>query len=169
MLYFRKILFRVIFPIIFIGSVSLFSDATEECQEGDCLNPEFRVISAEELSSKLGRDGEEIWLSLLGKVFDVTQGYSYYGPNEGYSFFAGKDATPTFASGKFNDEGLKADIRTFGADELGAIKEWSTFYEDHETYKFVGFLHGDYYDGEGKPTLLLDEINEKAADSRGGR
>jgi len=155
----RNLLHIVIIFFLFSAFSTRLSFA-EKCQEENCVNPDLRLVSAEELSSKLSNP---IWLSILGQVFDVTTGRSFYGPGEGYSFFAGKDASQTYITGQFNDEGLKKDIKTLNPEELAGIDEWMKFYEDHETYNFVGLLQGDFYDSEGNPTPLLDDINKKIA------
>ena len=41
------------------------------------------------------------------------------------------------------------------------MEEWRAFYEDHETYVFVGNLDGDFYDSKGHPTQYLNDIREK--------
>lgn len=142
----------------------MWSNTTEKCGRADCFNSdEVVVVSAQDLASKIGQDDGPIWLSFFGQIYDVTSGRDFYGPDGGYNFFAGKDASPTFHSGEFNDEGLKVDIRTFSPQELQSLETWQKFYDDHETYKFVGLLEGIYYDAEGKPTPLLNEITEKIA------
>ncbi len=49
--------------------------------------------------------------------------------------------------------------------EIKAMVEWQTFYEDHESYKFVGVLEGDFYDSEGRPTQYLTDILAKSKES----
>ena len=34
--------------------------------------------------------GGDIYLAIMGRVFDVTRGRDFYGPGGGYSFFSGK-------------------------------------------------------------------------------
>jgi len=120
-----------------------------------------RVISSEELASKTGEYDGLIWISLLGRVYDVTSGRDFYGLGNTYNFFAGKDASATFFTGEFNDEGLKADMRLFSPKELQSLEGWQIFYTEHERYNFVALLKGDYYDGKGNPTPLLNEITQK--------
>mmetsp|Transcript_5143 Transcript_5143/g.5989 ORF Transcript_5143/g.5989 Transcript_5143/m.5989 type:complete len:229 (-) Transcript_5143:294-980(-) len=141
-----------------------WSNSAEECKHEDCLKAnQARVISAEELASKTGKDDGPIWLSLLGQVYDVTSGRDFYGPDRSYNFFAGKDASPTFFTGEFNDEGLKADMRSFSPKELLSLEGWIKFYVEHDRYNYVALLKGDYYDAKGNPTSLLNEITQKIA------
>lgn len=50
-----------------------------------------RIFTKEELAKYKGEDGGDIYLALMGKVFDVTRGRDYYGPGGGYAFFSGKE------------------------------------------------------------------------------
>jgi hypothetical protein len=50
----------------------------------DDLPPE-RLFKKEELAASPDR----IYLAILGRVYDVTEGKAHYGPGGGYEFFAG--------------------------------------------------------------------------------
>ena len=51
---------------------------------------------------KTGDDGgTELWLSILGEVYDVSEGTEYYAPGKSYGAFAGRDASVPFVTGKF--------------------------------------------------------------------
>ena len=114
------------------------------------------------LFSKTGQDGGEIWLAIMGEVYDVSAGSEYYGHGSGgYSFFAGKDASVSFVSGKFNEEGLRKNFDELEVSEIRGIESWRLFYKQHETYKFKGLLVGELYDFEGKPTPVLNRMQEK--------
>ena len=113
--------------------------------------------------SKTGKDGEDIWLSVLGEVFDVTSGRDYYAEGSGYSVFAGRDASPSFTTGNFTSEGAQQDLDELTAAQLSGVDGWRKFYADHETYKKVGVLCCDYYDKDGKPTDKLTTVWERLA------
>lgn len=49
----------------------------------------LRIFSKEELAEYKGQNGGDIYLALMGKVFDVSGGRDFYGPGGGYSFFSG--------------------------------------------------------------------------------
>ncbi|CAG0915189.1 unnamed protein product [Notodromas monacha] len=55
----------------------------------DDLQPE-RIFKSEQLSNPT--DGK-IFLAILGRVYDVTDGKDHYGPGGGYAFFAGEVAS----------------------------------------------------------------------------
>ena len=119
--------------------------------------PKFRYV---------GENDKPIYLSCLGEVYDVTSGHDFYGKGEGYSFFAGRDATISFFTGDFTEAALEKEesILDYSVKEIKSMVEWRKFYEDHETYKFVGVLDGDYYDSEGKATQYLKDIVAKIAE-----
>ena len=94
-------------------------------------------------------------------MYDVTDGRDFYGEGTGYNFFTGKDASPSFVTGKFNDEGLKDSLDHMSLTELGGVVSWRDFYRSHDKYKFIGLLEGVYFDEDGKPT-----IHKKIADGR---
>ena len=48
-----------------------------------------------------GPSSPGLYLALLGVVYDVARGAEYYGPGGGYSFFAGRDASRAYVTGKF--------------------------------------------------------------------
>lgn len=64
-------------------------------------------LEASELAKYSGKDeSKPILLAIQGRLYDVTRGKSYYGPNGGYHIFAGRDASRSFVTGCFdvNDE-----------------------------------------------------------------
>lgn len=113
--------------------------------------------------SKTGKDGGDVWLSVLGEVFDVTSGRDYYAEGTGYSVFAGRDASPSFTTGNFTAAGAEQDLEELTAAQLSGVDGWRKFYADHETYKKVGVLCCDYYGKDGKPTDKLTKVRERLA------
>lgn len=52
--------------------------------------PPLLVLRPDELSKYSGLDGSPgMYLSILGKVYDVIEGAKHYGPGSSYSFFVG--------------------------------------------------------------------------------
>mmetsp|Transcript_25163 Transcript_25163/g.29127 ORF Transcript_25163/g.29127 Transcript_25163/m.29127 type:complete len:190 (-) Transcript_25163:159-728(-) len=124
-----------------------------------------RIFSAEELSKYKGEDKESlIYLSVLGEVYDVTSGREFYEQGQGYSYFAGRDATVSFFTGEYKEEDNKGKrVMDYKPEEILSMSGWREFYEKHETYRFLGILEGEYYDNEGKPTPYLEEIRSTVA------
>lgn len=64
------------------------------------MNPYFKadcgskrdiiLFTNEELSRCNGEDNQELYLAILGVVYDVTKGKKHYGPGESYHAFIGK-------------------------------------------------------------------------------
>lgn len=55
--------------------------------------PTENVLTKEELKSYNGVEKPELFLSILGNVFDVTRASKHYGPNQQYNVFVGKFIT----------------------------------------------------------------------------
>merc|ERR1712157_689261 len=107
-------------------------------------------------STKTGENNSSIWLSVMGQIYDVTKGEKHYGKGKSYAFFAGKDASASFVTGKFNKDGLKRDLTNVTKKEIMGIEDWRKFYAEEEKYPFVGVLtDGRFYDEDGNPTYLL--------------
>lgn len=123
-----------------------------------------RLISKEELATKKGEDGSEIWLSLLGEVFDVTTGSSYYGQGRSYGAFAGTDCSVCFITGIFSTEEAEKSIDVLETKQLFGLIDWYKFYATHESYRFVGLLVDPrFYDDQGEPTESMLKTRERAA------
>lgn len=59
-----------------------------------------RLFRKEELKKYNGVDKPELYIGLLGNVFDVTKGAKFYGPGEGYHAFVGQDLVWFMVSGE---------------------------------------------------------------------
>ncbi|VDK49858.1 unnamed protein product [Anisakis simplex] len=115
------------------------------------------VFSREQLALFDGsRPSKDVYLALLGRVYNVQRGHKHYAPGGGYHFFAGKDATRAFVTGDFSDEGLTDDVSGLSHQDILGIKEWSNFYE--KEYELIGLLQGTYYDSHGQATQRLREV-----------
>ncbi|CAB9506095.1 Neuferricin homolog [Seminavis robusta] len=136
----------------------------QRCADGDDSETcKVRVVTVEELSTKNGEDGgKELWLSLLGKVYDVSNGPQYYAPKSGYHIFAGRDGTIPFITGNFTDEECAKHTDELTAAQLYSIdREWANFYAKEEKYPFVGFLCCRFYDEQGQPTEETQRVWER--------
>lgn len=115
-----------------------------------------RLFTVEELAAF---NGDQLYLAILGSVFDVTKGARHYEPGGGYHGFIGRDASKAFITGDFTEEGLTDDISTLTLSDLGALNDWLKFY--HKDYEYKGKLIGKFYDEKGQNTAYLNEILEK--------
>ena len=48
-----------------------------------------KLFTENDLKKNRGENGGDVYLSILGQVFDVTKGRKHYGPGGGYHFFTG--------------------------------------------------------------------------------
>lgn len=119
------------------------------------------IVSHEELAQYKGlEEGDTIWLSILGKVFDVTTAPKFYAVLGDYKLYSGKDASPAFGFfGKDKAEGINLNIEDLDDEKLMKINHWAEFYEDHDDYVYKGILAGSqYFDEEGSETPLRKDI-----------
>ncbi|GLT67647.1 hypothetical protein SLA2020_399390 [Shorea laevis] len=62
-------------------------------------------VTPQQLSQYNGTDpSKPIYVAVKGRIFDVTNGKSFYGPGGPYALFAGKDASRALAKMSKNDE-----------------------------------------------------------------
>ncbi|XP_065226961.1 neuferricin [Planococcus citri] len=123
------------------------------------VNSAETLFAIEDLEQRNGKNSKDLYLSILGKVFDVSSGQSYYGAGQMYHGFIGRDASRAFITGDFSESGLTDDVLDLPLQDLRHLKEWLKMYEDK--YKYKGKLIGKYYDEEGNPTDYNKKIMER--------
>ncbi|XP_026854233.2 neuferricin [Electrophorus electricus] len=101
------------------------------------------------------RSSKGLYLAILGQVFDVEKGRKHYGPDGGYRFFSGRDASRAFVTGDFSEAGLSDDVSDLSPSQIVALYDWLTFYE--KEYTPVGRLIGRFYTERGEPTEALQQ------------
>lgn len=86
-----------------------------------------------------------VYLSVRGRIFDVTPGRNFYGPGGPYQNFAGRDASRGLACGSFDEDMLTEDLngplddlKNLGEEEMEALKGWEERFS--EKYLVVGRL-----------------------------
>jgi len=107
-----------------------------------------------------GEDGR-VCVAILGKVYDVTKGSRFYGPEGPYSTFAGRDATralATFDVVAVKEEWDQHDDLT--PSQMSSVQEWEIQFS--ERYDFVGKLVKD--GEEGEDDVSDGQVNETNAD-----
>ncbi|XP_044252595.1 neuferricin homolog [Tribolium madens] len=112
------------------------------------------LITAADLRLFNGKDSPNLYLSILGKVFDVSKGSAHYGPGAPYNFFTAKDTSRSFITGEFTQ--VDDRVADLGPADLRSLNQWLRFY--HKEYKLVGKLIGRYYDETGKLTQYGREV-----------
>lgn len=122
-----------------------------------------RDFTLEELKPYNGT-GEEgrILIGCNGKVFDVTRGKRFYGPEGPYAAFAGKDASRAFATfsvtvGKDEYD----DLSDLTPSEWESVREWEQQFTDK--YDHVGKL---LKPGEKHTQYENEEQEQKSAEEK---
>lgn len=119
-----------------------------------------RVVTKEELATKTTVENE-LWLAIVGEVYNVTAGARYYQENASYHVFAGRDGSAAFVTGNFTPEGAEKGLyESLKPEELSSLETWREFYQNEKKYPFIGVLEGELYDKDGKPTEGMRKIEE---------
>eukprot|EP00889_Picochlorum_renovo_P002725 jgi/Picre1/29755/NNA_005137.t1 len=165
--------FRVLLLLPLMGLLVLFGVVGTLRMRQHSVQPTSRhssmkVFTTEELGMYDGkqRRGGPLYLAILGSVFDVTQGKRHYGPGGSYHFFAGRDASRAYTTGKF-DVDLHDDIRDLSPERMAELVDWRNFYINSAKYVHVGRVIGRFYDDKGNPLPLLALWNHTQQTTRG--
>ena len=127
----------------------------------DTLNNEpTATFTFEELASYNVED--VLYLSIKGRVYDVSAGAKFYGPGGPYHVFVGTDASRAFATAcrDFDDKEncLTSNLDILTPKQLRELDKWVELYELHDRYHIVGRLVQD-------PVNDLLAADEEAAES----
>uniref|UniRef100_A0A8B9J1G9 Progesterone receptor membrane component 2 n=1 Tax=Amazona collaria TaxID=241587 RepID=A0A8B9J1G9_9PSIT len=117
-----------------------------------------RDFSLEQLREFNGARNPRILLAVNGKVFDVTKGSKFYGPDGPYGIFAGRDASRGLATFRLDKDALRDeydDLSDLNAVQMESVREWEMQFK--EKYDYVGRL---LKPGE-EPSEYTDEEDTK--------
>lgn len=115
------------------------------------------VVTSEELEFADGEDDSPMYLSIRGRVYDVTQGTAFYAEGKPYHAFVGKDATRAFALGCTAPRCISSDTEGLTPAQHKEIDRWIELYETHDKYTYVGRLQKE------DPVDAILEEDEAAA------
>ncbi|QEU59916.1 Dap1 [Kluyveromyces lactis] len=99
------------------------------------------------LSKFNGHDDEKIFIAVLGKVYDCSQGRQFYGPSGPYSNFAGHDASRGLATNSFDLDTLRHwnqpidTLQDLNEQERGALEGWAAHFQ--KKYPCIGSLEAE--------------------------
>ncbi|CAG9831907.1 unnamed protein product [Diabrotica balteata] len=116
------------------------------------------LFTKDDLKLYNGVEKPQLYLAVLGKVYDVSRGHKHYGPNQQYNVFVGCDASRSFVTGKFNKEELSDDVVDLSKEELRSLNHWAKFYKS--SYEQVGKVIGKYYKEDGKLTSYGSQVKK---------
>lgn len=102
-------------------------------------------FTPQSLAKYNGKDDPKVFLAVRGRVFDVSNGATFYGPGGPYENFAGRDASRGLALNSFDPTVLTPldqpidDLEGLNASELESLDGWEEHFENK--YRIVGTLH----------------------------
>ena len=116
--------------------MSLLKGTEEALPLGD---PDAGIaLTAEELAEFDGRllpgnvDRAPLFLAILGRIYDVTAGHSFYGPGKSYHKLVGRDASRAFCTGCLEDDCLISSLDGLSPSQLREADKWIELYEHHD-------------------------------------
>lgn len=107
------------------------------------------TITREELEEMDGWDGAPLYLSIRGRVYDVSAGDKFYGEGKEYHDWVGVDASRSFGTGcrggvdRTGMDCLSESLDGLTDKELKEVDRWLELYETHDKYTFIGHLVDD--------------------------
>lgn len=137
---------------------SALGGAAQQSQAALLPRMKRRDFSLEQLREFDGTRNPRILLAVNGKVFDVTKGSKFYGPEGPYGIFAGRDASRGLATFCLDKDALRDeydDLSDLNAVQMESVREWEMQFK--EKYDYVGRL---LKPGE-EPSEYTDEEDTK--------
>lgn len=149
--------------IDFSGDTSSSSPGNDSDSDSTTSHTTFTVKELGEFGN--GKNGNPIYLSIFGRVYDVTKGEKFYGPEASYSMFAGKDITRSLCLGRKEPEFLIRSTEGLNEKQINEGKRWLSFFELHDKYHFVGSLEN--LDSETWLDALIEDAISQSNDQNG--
>lgn len=122
------------------------------------------TITRDELEDMDGYDGTPLYLSIKGRVYDVSAGTAFYGEGKEYHDWVGTDASRSFGTGcrggvdRTGMDCLSESVEGLTKKELKEIDRWLELYETHDKYTFIGHLVDDPVND------ILDQFSDEEAE-----
>ncbi|AQK75722.1 putative steroid-binding protein 3 [Zea mays] len=99
-------------------------------------------LTAAQLRAYDGTDpSKPIYVSVRGKVYDVTSGRGFYGPGGAYAVFAGREASRALGKMSKDEADVSGDLSGLTDKELGVLADWEIKFQ--AKYPVVARLAAD--------------------------
>lgn len=127
------------------------------------------LITRDQLEEMDGFEGTPLYLSIKGRVYDVSAGGKFYAEGGEYHDWVGKDASRSFGTacrGGVDRTGmdcLSESLEGLTDNEIKEIDRWLELYETHDKYTFVGYLVDDPVEEIVERVYEEDEAPDAAA------
>jgi len=108
-----------------------------------------------------GEDDSPLLISIFGRIYDVSEGEKFYGPDGSYPIFAGNDITYALSTGCKSC--VEESPESLNEKQLMEGKRWLSFFQLHDKYPYVGKIE----DNPVTDILMNQWINEAQASTEG--
>lgn len=99
-----------------------------------------------------------LYLSVLGRVYDVSSGGAFYGTGKSYHKLVGKDATRAFCTGCLAPSCLISSTAHLSETQRREAQRWVELYEWHDKYTLVGRLREEAADPAEEEMALFHAL-----------
>lgn len=169
----------LIFLLAFVGykfmnySNEPFKKAPEVEEEKEEPDPPRNFTSLQlvhfngEPDEKTGED-KPVYLSINGKVFDVSAGRNFYGPEGPYAAFAGRECGVALAKMSFDAEHLNdlSGCKDLNFGEKDELESWIDKFTHYRNYPIKGrYVPDDDLDLLKSRTLTREDLSKHKGDA----
>jgi len=131
------------------------------CSDSATSDTTFTAKEIEGFGS--GENGKPIYLSIFGRVYDVSEGEKFYGPDSNYAMFAGKDVTRALCLGCKEPECLVRSTDGLSEAQIKEGKRWLSFFHMHDKYNYIGSMESS--DSEAWLDALIEDTISQTDDN----
>eukprot|EP01124_Arcella_intermedia_P018011 TRINITY_DN24987_c0_g1_i1.p1 TRINITY_DN24987_c0_g1~~TRINITY_DN24987_c0_g1_i1.p1 ORF type:complete len:242 (-),score=33.60 TRINITY_DN24987_c0_g1_i1:28-681(-) len=107
-------------------------------RKNSCGLSVFISLTEEELLHYNGLNSKPIYIALKGNIYDVSKNSDYYGPEQPYHSFAGKNITTTLAKKSIEFLYESCEWEHLSMEEKRNVEYWESIFK--QRYTLVGFV-----------------------------